>query len=334
MPAGSNAVLIRRSSATWSAPRRASRNGSFAAPTPCSPVIVPPKFDRGREDVRERLVGPVDGVVIVLIDHAGRVEVAVAGVPEGGDRHVVPFGDLVDPAPPSPPAAAGERSRPRGSSTTPAGTAPAASTGARRAAPPTARGSPRGPPRWPRSRHTARLSAPGCGPPRRPARRRRTAASPRRPGAGPAGRTPRPRRCTWRRDSGWPERSRRRSRRRRRGRRRRGREVSDPGVRRRRHGQQGQRDLGDHGERPLRPGEQPGQVIPGHVLPPAGRRCGSPHRWATARPRGRSPGHPGLRPRAARQVATCLGDRGDVRLPGSGAYSSPRRQRRRRLARW
>src|SRR6185369_3065609 len=41
IPAGSNAALIRRSSAIWSVPSRSVRYGNFAAPTPCSPVIVP-----------------------------------------------------------------------------------------------------------------------------------------------------------------------------------------------------------------------------------------------------------------------------------------------------
>ena len=139
MPAGSNAVLIRRSSAIWSSPRRASRYGQLRGADPVLAGDRAAQVHRGPEDLVERLLGALAWRRVVLGRRRCRVQVAVAGVPEGGADDVVPVGDLVDRGHHRRRAAAGGRSRPPASSPAPAGPAPAGRSAGRRAAPPTRR---------------------------------------------------------------------------------------------------------------------------------------------------------------------------------------------------
>src|ERR1035441_2229127 len=97
IPTGSSADLIRWVRASASGPSCAPSHGRFRVPTPCSPVIVPSSARATSItpaiacSARNTLFG------IERVEHDQRVEVAVAGVAEGGDRHLVVGRYLLDP---------------------------------------------------------------------------------------------------------------------------------------------------------------------------------------------------------------------------------------------
>ena len=72
MPCGSKACLIRRSSATCSAPRRCSRNGQLGQADAVLARDRAAELDRGGEDLGEGAVGALDAVVVVGVGQHDR----------------------------------------------------------------------------------------------------------------------------------------------------------------------------------------------------------------------------------------------------------------------
>ena len=96
MPSGSSASLTRRVSAITSSPSWSGSAAFLVRPTPCSPVIVPPSRIAALQDVVERAPGATLGVGVAGGVDDDRVGVAVAGVGDRGDLHVVHPSDLRD----------------------------------------------------------------------------------------------------------------------------------------------------------------------------------------------------------------------------------------------
>ena len=80
MPAGSNAALMRRMSATFVGSSRAMKYFFFSVPMPCSPEMAPPRSMQ----VRKRSIITRGADLGVLLED-GEVHVAVAGVAAAGD---------------------------------------------------------------------------------------------------------------------------------------------------------------------------------------------------------------------------------------------------------
>ena len=64
-------------------------------PMPCSPVIVPAAREGRVEDPLERAVHARELIGVAVVDAAGRMQVAVAGVPEDRDQEALLLGDLL-----------------------------------------------------------------------------------------------------------------------------------------------------------------------------------------------------------------------------------------------
>ncbi len=67
----------------------AGRKAFLARPTPCSPVMVPPRRDGLVEDLFHGGFDAVHFVGVVFVGEEGGVQVAVAHVAEGADAQAV-----------------------------------------------------------------------------------------------------------------------------------------------------------------------------------------------------------------------------------------------------
>ena len=72
-----------------SSPYISPRNARFSRPTPCSPVIDPPKLDAEPQDVRRQPLGAFERAGLAAIEQDQRVQVAVAGMKHVGDAQAV-----------------------------------------------------------------------------------------------------------------------------------------------------------------------------------------------------------------------------------------------------